>query len=118
MNESLLLKAVLSSAHHYKCKLYRNNVGLFETINKGGKRRKVRTGLCKGSSDGIGYTIKEVTQNMVGDKIAIFTAIETKVGKNKASPEQEMFIDEVNRNGGIAGIVRDPEELENLLRSK
>jgi hypothetical protein len=55
---------------------------------------------------------------MVGDKIAIFTAIETKVGKNKASPEQEMFIDEVNRNGGIAGIVRDPEELENLLRSK
>ena len=91
-------------------KLFRNNVGLFKTIDG----RTVRTGLCKGSSDIIGWTSLEVTPEMVGMNVALFTAIEVK-DKSKATEEQLHFISVVKDAGGIAGIAHSPAEAMDLL---
>ena len=90
------------------CITFRNNVGLFTT--KDG--RKIRTGLRKGSSDLIGWTPIKITKEMVGKTVAVFTAIEVKQNGKKPEKggEQEKFIENVNRVGGIAFWCSSPEE--------
>lgn len=101
-------------AKNHRARLFRNNVGLFET--KGG--HLVKTGLCAGSSDLIGFSSKIVTQDMVGKKIAIFTAIEVKTKKGRSSKDQMNFISAVKNFGGIAGVARSKEDLKELLIGK
>ena len=72
-------------------------------------------GLCKGSSDIIGFIRKEITEDMVGQVAAIFTALEVKTPKGKATEEQEAFVKLVNESGGIAGIVRSVEEAQEVV---
>lgn len=94
-------------------RLFRNNVGLFKT--KDG--RTIKTGLCKGSSDLIGWMPVKITQEMVGKTIAVFTATEVK--KNtKLSKDQELFINAVNNSGGIAFVSKSPEEHEQNIIDK
>jgi hypothetical protein len=64
--------------------------------------RPLNAGLVKGSSDLIGWTSIEVTPEMVGKKIAVFSAIEAKTGKTSTSPEQANFIEQITQAGGIA----------------
>jgi hypothetical protein len=80
------------------CRLFRNNVGLFKTEDG----RKIRTGLCVGSSDLVGWKKIIVTQSMVGKPIAIFIACEVKKEGNKPSPEQRQFLEVVKDHGGFA----------------
>ena len=47
---------------------------------------------------------------MVGQKIAIFTALEVKTPKGKPTPEQIAFIDCVRKFGGISGIVKSVDD--------
>jgi len=79
---------------------FRNNVGLF--VTKDGRR--IKTGLGNGTSDIIGFTSVEITQDMVGKRVAIFTAVEVKREKKKGSELQEAFISFVRSMGGIAGL--------------
>lgn len=95
--------------------LFRNNRGMFYTLDK---KRKVRAGLeVNGSSDLIGWTEVEVTQEMVGKKVAVFTGIEVKTHRGRVSEAQQIFKDNVNRAGGISIVARSPEEAVELLRS-
>lgn len=73
--------------------------------------RPIDAGLCKGSSDLIGWESITITPEMVGQKIARFTAIEVKDGKGKATAEQNNFIDNVKRAGGNGKIVYGADEL-------
>jgi len=73
-------------------------------------------GLCKGGSDTIGWTSEIITPEMVGQKIAIFTAVEYKNAKGKATKEQLNFIKNVNDAGGRAGVARTPEEAVNIVK--
>ena len=82
-------------------RLFRNNTGALRDQSG----RLVRFGLCKGSSDLIGWTSIEITEEMVGEKVAVFTAIEIK-DKGKATDDQLRFIQRVNEAGGLAGIAR------------
>ena len=41
-----------------------------------------------------------------------FFALELKVGKNKATPEQEKFLISVDRVGGYSAVIRSMEDLE------
>lgn len=66
--------------------------------------RTVTTGMCPGSSDLIGWTSKTCTPEMLGTKIAVFTAIEAKVPGGKVAAEQRHFVDTVQKAGGIAAI--------------
>ncbi len=96
------------------CRIFRNNVGLF-TTNTGAK---VKTGLCKGSSDLIGWHTVEITPEMIGKKIGIFLAVEVKSSKGRASKDQLNFRDKVNEAGGIAFIARSDSEAQNKLSEK
>lgn len=78
--------------------------------------RPVRAGLCTGSSDIIGWKPIMITSDMIGSTVAVFVAAEVKSKTGKPTKEQSNFIAAVLRDGGIAGIVRSPEEAERLIR--
>lgn len=72
--------------------------------------RPLRAGLCVGSGDTIGWTSKIVTPDMVGTRVAIFTSVESKHGKGRATPEQRNFAEAVITAGGLAGVARSEDE--------
>jgi hypothetical protein len=49
-------------------------------------------------------------------KTAQFLACEIKAGKDKLSPEQELFLDRVGRSGGIAIVIRTMDDIEALSK--
>ena len=57
--------------------------GRLELLNA----RPLEAGMGVGSSDLIGVTRITVTPEMVGKTVAVFTAVEVKVGKDKLSKE-------------------------------
>ena len=79
--------------------------------------RPLHAGLCEGSSDLIGWTQRTITADMVGKKIAVFTAVEVKTESGRASAPQLNFIQRLREAGGIAGIARSPEEARNLIEN-
>lgn len=77
--------------------LWRNSVG-FDAA------RKVHYGLCRGSADLIGiYNGK-------------FVALEVKTKNGILSPEQELFLSLVRRLGGIAAVVKSPQQALELFK--
>ena len=72
--------------------------------------RPLSSGLPAGFSDLFGWRTVEITEDMVGSEVAVFVALEVKSETGKASTQQIAFIDAVRRSGGLAGIVRSPEE--------
>ena len=77
--------------------------------------RPLHAGLCEGSSDLVGWTETTITHDMVGKKVAIFTAIEVKTDAGRVSASQMNFISRIRQAGGIAGIARSPEEARKLI---
>ena len=93
------------------CRLFRNNTGTLRDING----RPVTFGLCKGSADLIGWTVRTITAEMVGQKIAVFTSIEVKSTSGRVKPEQQQWLNAVAAAGGIAGIARSVGEAMDIL---
>jgi len=135
MKESAIWKNSVLLVHRVLgVKLFRNNVGQAWASPKsfvlkagqvyrakGGERvlpwpLPVKFGLFKGSGDGIGWRKITITQEMVGKDIAQFLSIETKTATGKPTPEQVIWKDNVNKDGGLAVIVRSPEEAESAVR--
>jgi hypothetical protein len=87
-------------------RVFRNNTGTLRDANG----RPVSFGLCKGSADLIGWTIRTVTPEMVGQRIAVFTSIEVKTATGRLRPEQQQWLDAVQAAGGIAGVARSVED--------
>lgn len=81
--------------------LFRNNTGSLQAKNG----RWVQFGLCKGSSDLIGWRVSD----------GKFVALEVKRPGKSPTKEQTNFIDNVLSAGGIAGVVTSIEDLKNLL---
>jgi hypothetical protein len=77
--------------------------------------RPLIAGLCNGSSDLIGWHTVEITPDMVGQRVALFAALEVK-DRAKLTDEQAGFLEAVRRAGGIAAEVRSPEDAEAALR--
>jgi len=94
----------------------RYQVGLFYSP----KGDPVRIGE-KGVSDLICCVPITITAEMVGKKIGVFTAIETKKVNDGTAKERKMsqgnFIKRVKALGGFAGIARSIEDVENLTRN-
>ena len=96
-------------------RVFKNDVGM-ATLNNGSK---IRYGLRPGSSDLIGWTSREVTPEMVGNMVAVFTAVEVKKpGARGASDNQKTFIRNVREAGGIAGIARSVDEANELIKGE
>lgn len=69
-----------------------------------------------GASDLCGWTSVTITPDMIGQKVAVFTAVETKRTKGgKASEAQTNFVDQVAAAGGIAGVANSPEAAQQIL---
>ncbi len=94
-------------------RLWRNNSGKLPDPRTG---RWVQFGVASpGGSDLIGYRTITITPDMVGQRVAVFTAIEVKTPTGRATPAQQHFIDHVRRSGGIAGIVRSVVDAQRVL---
>jgi len=110
----------------HNCILLRNNSGAMKDVNG----RVVRYGLGNQSkninenfksSDLIGVTSVVITPDMIGQKVAIFTAVEVKRKDWKPSQSdkrqiaQQNFIDFIKSKGGIAGFVNSIDTFKKLL---
>lgn len=89
-------------------KVIRQDQGTITLLNP----RPLIAGLCVGSSDLIGWRSREITIDMIGQRIAQFAAIEIKHGKTATTPDQQNFVNAVNAAGGYARIIRDLEGLK------
>lgn len=124
-NTMATIQLALGKLPHVK--IFRNNSGMgwqgakcnapagFITLKDA---RPLHAGLCEGSSDLIGWTEVNVTPDMVGQKLAVFTALEVKTEIGRVSEKQRNFVEAVAQAGGIAGIVRTPEAARTIIESK
>lgn len=92
-------------------RLWRNNTGCLQDRNG----RAVRFGLAPGSSDLIGLRRIVVGPEHVGRTLAVFTAVEVKDARGRASPEQVRFLEVVRDLGGLGGIARSVEEAHQII---
>ena len=93
-------------------RMFRNQVGQLPDMRTG---RPVQFGLAKGSSDLIGFKTIEVTSDMVGQKLAVFTSIEVKTAKGKLTPMQHIWLSCVNKAGGITGVARSVQDAIQII---
>lgn len=131
MSESNLMKRILIGCSALLATVFRNNTGIgwagevfrptrpmsimvtsADVVVR--NARPLHAGLCKGSSDIIGWMSIVITPGMIGRKIAVFLAMEVKENA-RATAEQLNFIDAVHAAGGIAGIVRSEDEAKALM---
>jgi len=124
MNEIPIMRRVMYALSSIPgVRVFRNNVGVakYGPACKTCKHnsRWVKYGLFEGSSDLIGFKTITITPEMVGKKVAVFVACETKrPAKSSVTPEQDNFISRVKEAGGIAGIVKSEEEAKRLVEGK
>ena len=121
-------------AGRHKCRLFRNNSGMFFNehgqpvyFGLGNENRKIdgkKISDIRKSSDDIGYTSVKITPEMVGHTLAVFTSIEYKKAGFKiraAYPEksreakQLVWINMAIKAGGIGGFAFDKESLDNIF---
>lgn len=84
--------------------------------SRGGSAYRLQFGLCPGSSDLVGLTEIVITPDMVGKRIAVFTAAEVKYGNDQLQEAQSNFINAVRDAGGIGIVARDVESAIEELR--
>lgn len=77
--------------------------------------RPLHAGLCPGSADLIGWRTITITPDIVGHPIAVFTSIEVKAPRGRASAEQLAWDATVRRAGGLSGIARSVEDGHGIL---
>ena len=107
MSETALQNKIRLAINAPNVRMFRNNVGMLNGV---------QFGLCKGSSDLIGFTSKTITADDVGKQVAVFTAIEVKTPTGRVSKEQTNFISLVNRFGGIGAICRSVDDAIQILK--
>lgn len=116
MTEKDVERKLILHASEIGSTLFKNNVGMYRDE----RGNVIRFGLCKGSSDLIGWTPVTITQAMVGKRIAVFTAVEVKKNKHGsygATDDQLRFISAVNKNGGLALVADCNEDLDEAVNT-
>ena len=109
-NEAYVQNKIRLAVGSGEVRLFRNNTGALLDM----QGRLVKFGLCKGSSDLIGFKSVTITPDMVGQKIAIFSAIEVK-DKGKTTVDQKNFINIVQKAGGYAGVAKNVNDAKKIL---
>jgi len=124
-NEGAVITRILIEATKNGWRLFRNSVGLawqgrpteeYSLAGRSGESvhvvelagaRRVQYGLCRGSSDLIGWRPLVITADMVGQTVAQFVAIEAKTAQySRTTAEQDNFLDQVSQAGGFAAVAR------------
>lgn len=105
MTETQIQRRIMVALSRIGVRIFRNNVG---TAKQGS--RTIKFGLCKGSSDLIGWT--EV------NGVAVFTAVEVKRPMKKPTQHQAQFIEVVRNSGGISGVATSEDEAVELIKNE
>lgn len=95
-------------------RLFRNSTGKVQDPRTG---NWIRYGLTEGSSDLIGWQSMTITPDMVGQRVAVFVALECKSDSGRASWDQRRFIEAVRAAGGIGAIIRSAAEAQAALQT-
>lgn len=127
MNETPVQQLVRLEAARMGMMLFRNNSGACRDDTG----RLIRYGLGNDSEkvnkvfkspDLVGFTPLQVTANMVGRKIAVFTGIDCKHSEWKQTKKfddretaQQAFFDVVLDGGGFAGFATGPGDLYRII---
>jgi len=107
MKETSIQKRIMLAVSNAGCSIFRNNSGVHKTEDG----RFIRYGVgSPGGSDLIGWKSVTITPDMVGKKVAVFTAIEVKTPTGRITQEQQNFIVAVNRAGGIGFVARSADD--------
>ena len=94
-------------------RLLRNNVGALPDPRTG---RLVSFGVGgPGGSDLIGWRSLVITPDMVGQRVAVFAAVEVKSTTGRLKPAQAQWLATVQRAGGLAGMARSVEDARGIL---
>jgi hypothetical protein len=113
-SEQTIQQSIRLACSRGPVRLWRNNVG--RLLDQQG--RPVTFGLCPGSADLVGYTTVSVTPDMVGQTIAVFTAVEVKAERGRPTPQQTAWLEHVRAAGGRAGIARSVEDAQRIVRGQ
>ncbi len=119
VSEAPVVKRVMLKASQLGLRLFRNNRGLFKTLDG---KRNVRAGLeVPGASDLIGGKTIIVTPEMVGKKLCVLMVVEVKKPSwqkptTETEREQENFINQMVDRGAIGFFINNPEDLENKIK--
>ena len=118
-SEAGVVNDILLDAPYQDSRLRKNHNGLATLQDES----VLKYGLGKGTSDLIGWTQIEITQEMVGKKVAIFTGIEVKKFPwNMPKKPDKHLRNQINwRNiilqfGGIAGFANSVEQYNQILK--
>jgi hypothetical protein len=112
MKETPILKRIMLGCSNGPVRLWRNNCGSLQ--DKTG--RWVKFGIANpGGSDLIGFRTITVGPEHLGKRLAIFAAVECKSTSGRIRPKQQVFIDNVKKCGGLAGVARSVEEAKKVL---
>jgi len=127
MSEIEIQQRILLACGRGDTRLFRNNVGtawagraqqitrsnaftIGQTLKPGDvvvrNARPLHAGLAVGSSDLIGLRSITIGPKHLGQRLAVFAAIEVKSATGRATPEQAAFIEQVQAMGGLAGVAR------------
>ena len=107
MNETTILQRIrLAASSIPGLRLFRQNVGML----KDERGRTVRFGLHPGSADLIGWRTVTITPDMVGKQVAVFASVEVKTDSGRVKPEQQNWLEQVTKAGGLAVVARSPEQ--------
>jgi hypothetical protein len=92
----------------------RNHTGTFQTL----QGQWVHAGLGTGTSDLVGLVEHVIRPEDVGKKVGVFLALEVKTETGRLRPEQKAFLSRVAELGGLAAVVRSPEDSNSILSEK
>jgi hypothetical protein len=122
--ESILLRQIQLALSPAGTRVWRNNVatgwvGDVQRLSGNDvyirNARPLHAGLCKGSSDLLGFHPVRVTAEMIGRNVAVFLAIEGKTGRARTTAEQDTFLRAVEHAGGIAIVGREAEAVREAV---
>lgn len=134
--ETLIVTSIMLEASKSGARVWKNIRGFFYTndsvkalkqaiktanwglvIKTADNLRAVRAGIqAEGSSDLVGFVPTVITQDMVGQTIAVCCFIEVKTETGRIAPEQQSFINFIVKSGGYAGIARSVEDAKRIMR--
>ena len=111
MTEQQIQQAIRLALSRGPVRLWRNNTGTL--LDRQG--RPVQFGLCKGSADLIGLRSVTIGPEHLGQRVAVFAAIEVKSATGRTTPEQAAFLALVQEMGGLAGVARAVDDASGIL---
>lgn len=106
-SESEIQREIMIAGNREGMRLFRNN---FAKLKHNG--RWLSFGIPgPGGSDLIGWKAITITEDMVGETVAVFASVEVKTPKGRVAEKQRLWLNLVRSFGGIGIIARSAEDL-------